>query len=80
MKRRYEEYMHAAGQLLAEGGKGYTKPDFKRLVSIVMLLLVEVIIVLHIMRRSNYIGSEAYQKLYEQCEDLRKMLVRLKDY
>ena len=79
MKLQYQEFSQRARQIIEERGGDYFLPDFSRLLSLALRLVVEVEIALHLMRKSGYVNDQLYARLYESCGLVRRGIVRLKD-
>jgi hypothetical protein len=78
MKMRYVLFYWIA-RLVEEEAKDYQRPDFRRLLSLSLRLVVELGITVHMLRRSTYIDDRLSAELYESSAQLRRLIVKIKD-
>lgn len=64
---------------IAEGSTGQTKPVFKTFLNYSLRSAIEVVNCLIIADRRSYIKKEDFQKLYEEHEQLVKMITALRN-
>ncbi len=59
---------------IAEGSAKKSKIDFRRFIQISRGSLNEVVTCLYIAKNQKYISKEAFDKTYQRCEQISKML------
>jgi four helix bundle protein len=64
---------------IAEGSTGQTNPEFKRFFGIAIRSGIEVVGCLHLAKRRKLIREEAFQKQYENCSVLIRMIQALRN-
>ena len=79
MQFYHEDFNQAAARFIAEGGRGYITPDFKRLLTIIQRSVIEVNISLYLLKKRKHLESKTYRRLNEQCELIRNVIVHLKN-
>jgi len=79
MNLRYREFSQRTRKNFEEGGGDYFLPDFRRLLSLALRLVVEVGIMVHLLKRSGYIDASLNAKLYQSTAELRRTIAKIKD-
>ncbi|MEO6523364.1 MAG: four helix bundle protein [Mucilaginibacter sp.] len=64
---------------IAEGSTGQTKPVFKQFLGYALRSAIEVVSCLFIAKKRNYIKDETFKQLYEDYEQLVKMITNLRN-
>lgn len=59
---------------IAEGSTGQTDKEFNRFLSIALRSCVEVVGCLHLAKRRKYINDTQFSVLYNNCEEITKMI------
>lgn len=63
---------------LAEGSSRSSKADFKRFIEIAYGSLLETVSQIKVAQKQEFVNKEAYEKLYDEAEQLAKMLSGLR--
>ena len=64
---------------IAEGCTGLSNPEFSRFLNIALRSAIETVACLMLAHKRTYIESEIYQRLYDQYEQLCRMITKFRD-
>jgi four helix bundle protein len=63
---------------IAEGSQGQSNPEFSKFIGYAIRSAIEVVCCIHIAKTREIISKEDFDKIYEDCEVLIKMLQSLR--
>src|SRR2546421_11608444 len=64
---------------IAEGSTGQSNPEFRRFLTIALRSNIEVVGCIFIGQKKNIIRQGTFDKVYQKCEEIHRMIIGLKN-